>query len=128
MFDQLPLESVAGWPVYVSLAAARAFARWRGERLPPEAEFHRAAFCQPDGGQLAGAPHVLPWGEATPADRRGNVGVRRWAPTPVGSHPEAASAWGVPGPLGDGGGWTSTRSNGPPALPTYIPGNAGYFA
>src|SRR2546430_11366165 len=32
MFDQLPLESVAGWPVYVSLAEARAIARWRGER------------------------------------------------------------------------------------------------
>src|SRR2546430_8238612 len=63
---------------------------FRSERLPTEAEFHRAAFCQPDGGQLAGALHVLPWGEATPADRRGNVGFRHWAPTPVGSHPEAA--------------------------------------
>src|SRR5260370_6716728 len=109
MFGQLPLESGAGWPVYVRLAEARAFARWRGERLPTEAEFHRAAFCQPDGGQLAGALHVLPWGEATPADRRGNVGFRRWAPTPVGSHPQAASAWGVQELNGHRGGGNRTR-------------------
>ncbi len=128
MFDQLPLESVAGWPVYVSLAEARAFARWRGERLPTEAEFHRAAFCQPDGGHLAGALHVLPWGEATPADRRGNVGFRRWAPTPVGSHPEAASAWGVQDLIGDGWEWTSTVFTGLPGFTTYIPGYEGYSA
>src|SRR5260370_21158905 len=88
MFDQLPLESAAGWPVYVSLAEARAFARWRGERLPTEAAFHRAAFCQPYGGPLAGALHVLPWGQATAAARPGNVGFPRWVPTPVGSPPE----------------------------------------
>src|SRR5256712_6865980 len=122
MFDQLPLESVAGWPVYVSLAEARAFARWRGERLPTEAEFHRAAFCQPDGGQLAGALHVLPWGEATPADRRGNVGFRPWAPTPGGSHPEAARARGVPGLIADRWEGTSTGFTGRPGFTPYIPG------
>ncbi len=49
MFDLLPLEQVASWPVYVSLAEARAYATWRGKRLPAEAEFHRAAYYGPDG-------------------------------------------------------------------------------
>ncbi len=49
-FDRLPLPPA--WPVYVSHAEASAFARWRGRRLPTEAEFHRAAYvdivpCRP---------------------------------------------------------------------------------
>ena len=65
LFDRLPLDQVADWPVYVSLAEARAFARWRGGRLPSEAEFHRAASGPAKGGR--------------PED--GNVGFRHWAPT-----------------------------------------------
>ena len=41
--DPLPMS----WPVYVSLAEASAFARWRGVRLPTEAEYQRAAFGSP---------------------------------------------------------------------------------
>ena len=47
MFGLIPLP--ASWPVYVSLAEASAFARWRGARLPTEAEFQRAAYGSPDG-------------------------------------------------------------------------------
>ncbi|HEY7652985.1 MAG TPA: SUMF1/EgtB/PvdO family nonheme iron enzyme [Methylomirabilota bacterium] len=109
LFDRLPLDAVAGWPVYVSLAEARAFARWRGERLPSEAEFHRAAFGPPNGGS-------------------GNFGYRHWAPTPVGSHPEGASAWGVQDLVGDGWEWTDTVFAGLPGFTAYIPGYAGYSA
>ena len=114
LFDRLPLADVGDWPVYVSLAEARAFARWRGERLPTEAEFHRAAFGGPSGGP--------------PVERRGNTGFRRWAPTPVGSHPEAASAWGVQDLIGDGWEWTDTVFAGLPGFTPYIPGYAGYSA
>ncbi|MGH7386581.1 MAG: SUMF1/EgtB/PvdO family nonheme iron enzyme, partial [Candidatus Rokuibacteriota bacterium] len=110
LFDRLPLERVADWPVYVSLAEARAFARWRGERLPTEAEFHRAASTK----------------SGRPED--GNFGFRHWAPTPVGSRPESASAWGVQDLAGDGWEWTSTVFAGLPGFTAYIPGYAGYSA
>jgi ergothioneine biosynthesis protein EgtB len=113
LFDRLPLEDVADWPVYVSLAEARAFARWRGERLPTEAEYHRAA---------------LGFGEAGPADRRGNFGFRHWAPTPVGTHPEGASAWRVQDLVGDGWEWTNTVFAGLPGFTANIPGYEGYSA
>jgi formylglycine-generating enzyme required for sulfatase activity len=41
MFEEVPLPLDA--PVYVTHDEAEAFARWRGMRLPSEAEFHRAA-------------------------------------------------------------------------------------
>ena len=63
----LPLRDVEGWPAYVSLAEARAYARWRGGRLPTEAEFHRAAYGQRDGSERA-----APWGEGTAKRERGN--------------------------------------------------------
>jgi len=128
LFDRLPLEQVADWPVYVSLAEARAYARWRGERLPTEAEFHRAALGEPPtGGPAAASERRLPWGEAVPAER-GNFGFRHWAPTPVGTHPEGASAWGVQDLIGDGWEWTNTVFSGLPGFRAYIPGYEGYSA
>jgi ergothioneine biosynthesis protein EgtB len=114
LFDRVPLAAVADWPVYASLAEARAFARWRGERLPTEAEFHRAAFGRRNGGP--------------PAAGRGNTGFRHWAPTPVGSHPEGASAWGVQDLIGHGWEWTETIFAGLPGFSAYIPDYAGYSA
>ncbi len=127
LFDRLPLEDVADWPVYVSLAEAHAYARWRGERLPTEAEFQRAAFGQPNGGE-PGGERRLPWGEATPEERHGNFGCRQWAPTPVGSHPDGASAWGVQDLIGDGWEWTSSVFAGLPGFTAYIPAYPGYSA
>jgi ergothioneine biosynthesis protein EgtB len=123
LFEIVPLDAVADWPVYVSLAEARAFARWRGERLPTEAELQRAAFGRPDGG----SPR-WPWGDTPPTERHGNFGYRHWAPTPVGTHPEGASAWGVQDLIGDGWQWTNTVFGGLPGFTTYIPGYAGYSA
>ena len=42
MFGRVPLPPA--WPVYVTHDEASAFARWKGLRLPTEAEYHRAAF------------------------------------------------------------------------------------
>jgi ergothioneine biosynthesis protein EgtB len=112
LFERLPLAQVADWPVFVSLAEARAFARWRGGRLPTEAEFHRAASGLARDGRA----------------EQGNVGFRHWAPTPVGSHPDAASDAGVHDLIGDGWEWTSTVFAPLPGFSAYIPGYPGYSA
>jgi formylglycine-generating enzyme required for sulfatase activity len=83
MFERvaLPLD----WPVYVTWAEADAFARWRGRRLLTEAEFQRAA---------TGA-------------RPGTCDFVRWDPLPVGSRADAAGAFGLDEPVGNGWEWTA---------------------
>ncbi len=101
MFEDIPLP--LAWPVYVSQAEARAFARWKGRRLPTEAEFHRAAFGTPEGEE-----RPLPWGDTAPDATRGNFDFASWEPVPVGSRPAGASAWGVHDLVGNGWEWTSS--------------------
>ncbi len=92
LFDEFPLSKAADWPVYVSGAEAKAYARWKGRDLPTEAEFHRAA---------EGAP----WGDSA----RANIAFTNWAPTPVGSYSDGASRWGVLDLVGNGWEWTKSR-------------------
>jgi ergothioneine biosynthesis protein EgtB len=101
MFENLELPTA--WPVYVSYDEAAAFARWRGRRLPTEAEYHRAAFGTSDGRE-----HALPWGTESLGAERGNFDFRSWEPVPVGSRPAGASTFGVHDLIGNGWEWTST--------------------
>jgi ergothioneine biosynthesis protein EgtB len=101
-FGDVPLDEAADWPASVSFAEAQAYARWRGARLPTEAELHRAAYGSPQG------PRSHPWGESRPTEAHGNFGLRRFDPTPVGAFPAGASAWGVQETVGNGWEWTST--------------------
>ena len=90
--ELLPLEC----PVYVTWREADAFARWRGMRLPTEAEWHRAA---------EGAPHS------------GNADFRHWDPTPADSGDAGGSA-----PIhmaGNGWEWTSTVFSGFPGFQPF---------
>ena len=122
MFDRVPLP--LAWPVYVSHAEAAAFARWRGARLPTEAEFQRAAFGSPEGER----PH--PWGDAEPSPERGVFDFSSWDPEPAGSHPKGVSAWGAEDLVGNGWEWTSTVFAPFPgfhAMPSYPEYSADFF-
>ena len=101
MFARIPLPPA--WPVYVSHAEAAAFARWRGARLPSEAEFQRAAYGTPDGHERR-----FPWGDEDPDSSRGTFDFTSWDPQPVGAHPAGRSAWGIDELVGNGWEWTGT--------------------
>ncbi len=123
MFEQEPLPLDA--PVYVTHDEAAAFARWKGKRLPTEAEFHRAAYGTPSGEERS-----QPWGEAAPDGTRGNFDFAYWDPVAVGSYPAGASAWGVHDLVGNGWEWTSTLFAGFPGftpMPSYPEYSADFF-
>jgi ergothioneine biosynthesis protein EgtB len=101
MFERIPLPP--SWPVFVSHAEAAAFARWRGLRLPTEAEYQRAAFGSGDSSR-----RLHPWGDAEPTDAHGVFDFSSWDPQPAGSHPTGASAWGVEDLVGNGWEWTAS--------------------
>ncbi len=101
MFHETALPPA--WPVYVSQAEAAAYARWKGARLATEAEYHRAAFGAPSGGE-----RQYPWGDAPPDRARGVFDFRSWNPAAAGSYPAGQSAWGVHDLMGNGWEWTST--------------------
>ena len=123
MFDRIAVDRAIDWPVYVSLAEARAYCLWRGCRLPTEAEFHRAAYATPGG-----ATRPYPWGDDAPRPEHGNFDFRQWAPTPVGTHPAGDSAWGVSELVGNGWEWTETVFAPFPGFEAYIPSYPGYSA
>lgn len=115
MFALIPLPP--SWPVYATCVEAEAYARWKGARVPTEAEYHRAAFGTPSGEE-----RLYPWGDEIPDLTRGNFGFANWDPVPVGSYPDGASAWGVDDLVGNGWEWTSTPFAGLPGfepMPSY---------
>lgn len=123
MFGTMPLPE--SWPVYVSYAEASAFARWAGKRLPTEAQWHRAAYGTPEGGE-----RMYPWGDAAPESHHGNFHHQRWDPCPVDAHSAGASAFGVFDLLGNGWEWTSTPFgplNGFKPFPFYRGYSADFF-
>ncbi len=123
LFDDVPFETAASWPVTVSWIEADAFARWRGERLPTEAELLRASHGTPGGGERR-----HPWGDEEPSERHGNFDFRGVSPGPVGTHPEGRSAFGVEDTVGDGWEWTATAFQPHPGFRPWIRTYPGYSA
>jgi formylglycine-generating enzyme required for sulfatase activity len=101
MLAEIPLPLNA--PVYVTHKQACSYARWKNKALPAEAQFHRAAYGTPAGGERA-----YPWGVDRPDSLHGNFDFHHWDPTDVDSTPAGDSAFGVSQLVGNGWEWTLT--------------------
>ena len=99
----------------VSWYEAEAYARFRGARLPTEAEWEKAASWD----ESSGARRRFAWGDAAPSARVCNYGFRFWGATPVGSFPEGASAYGCRDMTGNVWEWTSTPFEGYPGFEPF---------
>jgi formylglycine-generating enzyme required for sulfatase activity len=93
--EDVSLEEALYLPVYVSLAEAEAYAKWKGKRLPKEEEVHYVMFPSPSRNKDEDGPAL------------GNCGFQYYGPVPVGwfQHP---SPCGVMDVYGNGWELTST--------------------
>jgi iron(II)-dependent oxidoreductase len=99
----------------VSFYEAEAYARFRGARLPTEAEWEKAASWD----AAAGAKRRFAWGDAAPSRELCNFGFRFWGTTPVGSFPAGASPSGCYDMTGNVWEWTSTPFEGYPGFEPF---------
>lgn len=100
VLDVAPGEAVQ----HVCWYEADAYARWRGARLPTEAEWEKAASWDP----VTASKRRYPWGDAPPTPERANLGQSRFGPAPAEDTRDGASPWGCQQMMGDVWEWTSS--------------------
>ena len=90
LFESKPLP--LDWPVYVSHIEARAFTRWRGCRLPTEAEWHRAFESAPAPQPARDNFDFVAWNPSSVSGRNGSLfqlagNGWEWTSVPFGGFP-----------------------------------------
>jgi iron(II)-dependent oxidoreductase len=94
---------------------ADAYARWAGKRMPTEAEWEYAAAYD----LIQRRSRRYPWGDEAPDVTRACFGLERTQPSPVGSKPDGASAFGLLDMAGNIWEWTSTPFRPYPGFRAY---------
>lgn len=101
------ISEIANEPVInVSYFEADAFAKWKGMRLPTEAEWEKTASYDEDKN----CNNLFPWGDNLPDKSNSNLFESKiWGTTKIGSYPEGQSYYGCQQMLGDNWEWTSSE-------------------
>jgi ergothioneine biosynthesis protein EgtB len=87
---------------HVSYFEASAFAKWKGKRLPTEAEWEKTA-C------YSGRPINFPWGNESPDIKKANLFENgHWSVAPIGAFPEGSTPSGCHQMIGDVWEWTTS--------------------
>ncbi|MFP6664603.1 MAG: ergothioneine biosynthesis protein EgtB [Deltaproteobacteria bacterium] len=91
--------------IHICYFEAEAYARFRGARLPTEAEWEVAASADLETGDQ----RRFPWGDRAASAEHADLGQRRFAPATSAAHPAGRSYFGCEDMLGSVWEWTASE-------------------